>query len=260
MSLTAQAINVHDRMSKRARGTVGDALSGRGAGVGRRSRSDSSSACSIVSSELSDLDEEMETTTSKRSKGAKRRRVSDGSTPPTSVGDDATSEGGCALAKKAASNKKVKMPGSYNPKGKAMDRSKMPFPEEDVVDRKEYLQVGLYAAVQPTQPSSSRLQKRQQQDKRKKAAASCSTTKQGKLSAKTIETISNSFTWGLPLHYGATLLEQKRIFRLPWDILNDFDLSRLPATPEGIAFRSDALDRIGKQKVPTVYKNIAQSE
>jgi len=254
MALTVKAVEAHGCMAKGTAVASSSSQTIVTINTGRARSGSTASKSSEMSSELSDLDIDntvaVPVTTSSMKKVVKRRRrASGGSTPPTSVDDDD--------AAPPLASKKVKMPASYRHGKQALvDRSKLPFPEEDVQDRKEYLQVGLYALVQPksSQTSSSRVQKRQ------KTAASTSTSKPAKLSAKTVEHISSTFTWGLPLHYGATILEQQRTFRLPWDVLSDFDLSRLPDTPEGVAFRSDALDRIGKQKVPTFYKNISQNK
>lgn len=115
----------------------------------------------------------------------------------------------------------------------------------DVVDRKEYFESGLYSGATNSSSGKTRV---------KRTAKSI-----GRLS-RPLEEIVQNFTFGLPLHHGKTLLEQGRDFRLPWDILNDFDLAYLPETPEGLRYRSDALDRVGRQMKPTAYKHISQSE
>ena len=118
--------------------------------------------------------------------------------------------------------------------------------EADVPDRKEYLFQGLYAPLR--QGAGSGRDQRKNSIKPPKAKL-----------FRSRDEISQNFKFDLPLHYGETLLEEQRIFRLPWDVLQDFDLARLPESVEGLAFRSDALDRIGRYKIPTFYRKIPNS-
>jgi hypothetical protein len=117
--------------------------------------------------------------------------------------------------------------------------------EYDVKNRKAYLDAGLYASTRgSTQPG------RQARAKQVKNARLL----------KTVAEIAASFRMDLPLHHGLAVIEQRRDFRLPYDILNDFDLSKLPDTVEGTAYRSDALDRIGQYENPTTFRPIKTSE
>lgn len=120
--------------------------------------------------------------------------------------------------------------------------------EEDVVDRKTYFEAGLYSGATNSHNNARRV---------KSQRAFTSGTQR---LSRSIEDIVHDFKLDLPLFYGQTLLEQQRDFRLPWDIINDFDLSYLPETPEGLKYRSDALDRVGRQMKPTFYKHISQSK
>lgn len=119
--------------------------------------------------------------------------------------------------------------------------------EYDVKDRKEYLDAGLYA---PTRGNSQ--PGRAARVKQAKANT-------GRL-LKTVAEIAANFRMELPQQDGLTVMQEQRDFRLPCDILNDFDLSRLPDTVEGTAYRSDALDRLGQDEWPTTYRTIKQSE
>jgi hypothetical protein len=117
--------------------------------------------------------------------------------------------------------------------------------EYDVPDRKTYFEAGLYSGATNNAGGTRGRVKR--------------TAKIADKLSKPREEVIQSFKFNLPMFHGMTILGQNRDFRLPWDILNDFDLSRLPDTPEGLIFRSSALDRFGRQKKPPAYKHISQS-
>lgn len=116
--------------------------------------------------------------------------------------------------------------------------------EYDVKDRKEYLDAGLYAPIRGNSQPGRQARAKQ--------------AKSGRL-VRTVAEIAANFRMDLPLHHGLAVMEQKRDFRLPYDVLNDFDLSKLPDTVEGTAFRSDALDRVGQHEDPTNYRPIKTS-
>lgn len=119
--------------------------------------------------------------------------------------------------------------------------------EYDVKDRKDYLDAGLYAPARGnSQPGRA-------------ARAKLAKSTSGRL-IKTIAEIAGNFRMDLPQQAGLASMDQEREFSLPYDVLNDFDLSRLPDTVEGTVFRSDALDRLGVDEQPTNYRTIKNSE
>ena len=196
--------------------------------------SDASSALSALSSDT-EADEAAAAEVVKSAPKQRKKRA-DGSTPPTSA--DGSSQ-----------QKRKKLGASGLRASQGPGKS-----EYEVKDRKAYLDAGLYNAA----VNAASGQK--QQPGRLARTASVNRSKPARPSKATLEAMARTFTWELPLHHGATLLEQSRDFRLPWDILNDFDLSRLPDTVEGVAYRSDALDRMSEWKHPAPYKQIKQSE
>lgn len=180
----------------------------------------SSVLSSVPSSDLSSLDSE-DDVSAKRLVKRRRKNIL---TPPTSLDE----------------------PGSKRTHKRKLIRE---GPSEyDVEDRKEYLEAGLYSGATNSTGTGSRVKMQRR-----------STSGKGRLS-RSLEEIAKDFRLGLPLYHGMSLLQQERDFRLPWDIRNDFDLSCLPETAEGVKYRSDAWDRIGRQKTPTPYKQISQSE
>jgi hypothetical protein len=188
--------------------------------VRNRSCSDASSDLSSILSSLEDSD------SSEDDAPAAKRRRKNQSTPPTDIDEP----------------QRKRAPGKRG--GRSVQR------EEDVADRKVYLTQGLYSGVAGNNGIV--------REQRKQVVAKAHKPKP--LTWRDKERISNELRLELPLHHGLALLAEKRDFRLPWDILQDFDLSRLPDTVEGLTFRSDALDRIGLDKTPTWYRSIAQSK
>ena len=197
--------------------------------------SGASSALTALSSDA-EADEAVAAAEVVKAAPKQRKNRADGSTPPTSA--DGSSQ---------QKRKKTGASGLRASQGPGKS-------EYEVKDRKAYLDAGLYNAA----VNAASGQK--QQPGRLARTASVNRSKPARPSKATLEAMARTFTWELPLHHGATLLEQHRDFRLPWDILNDFDLSRLPDTVEGVAYRSDALDRMSEWKHPAPYKQIKQSE
>lgn len=166
----------------------------------------------------------------------KRQRVKGSNTPPTSVDDDEDDEiVQQRLARKArAAALRIQR-----------EMEEIAQAEQDVPDRKLYLLAGLYASSN----NARGVQSRRKTNKH--------TAKRG--NAVNTDELAETFKFELPMHHGTTILNEERNFRLPWDIQNDFDLSTLPVTVDGLKFRSDALDRISRQKQPPPFKHIAQS-
>lgn len=183
-------------------------------------RDDASSALSSVPS--SDLSS---LSSDEDAKPARKRRRKVYSTPGTSIDEP--------------SRKSSNMQLSFKPS----------MCDYDTVDRKDYLRAGLYSGATNSMSGTGRVKSQQKVDAKGRIQLS-----------RPIDEITRTFKFGIPLFHGESLLGQHRTFRLPWDILSDFDLSRLPETPEALRHRSDALDRVGTQMKPTSYKSISQSE
>lgn len=118
--------------------------------------------------------------------------------------------------------------------------------EEDVPDRKLYLVAGLYSGGQTSVADRSAPRR-----------SSVAISKRG--SGRSMNDIAASFVFGLPQSHGLRRIEEDREFALPWDINNDFNLSFLPDTVDGIKFRSDALDRLGADMQHPPYQYLKQS-
>lgn len=228
--LTTSVMNAHDALTASAGSSIAGFQPSMAAcavldkvGVSSQNRETEDDASSILSSvpssDLSDLDSEEDTL-----RRPLKRRRKNMLTPPTSV-DEPTS-------KRVYGRKAIREGPS----------------EYDVEDRKEFFEAGLYSGATNTMNNNGRV-------KMQRRSAAKGT---GRL-LRPIEEIVKDFKLGLPLFHGLKLLEEKREFRLPWDIRNDFDLSCLPESAEGLKFRSDAWDRVGRQKKPAPYKQISQS-
>lgn len=201
-----------------------------------RSMSDASSELSSVLSDTAGSEDDDDDNTGSGGAAGNKRRRKNRSTPPTSLDEPRAGAGGHTPRKRTYVKRANRAAAAWQA-------------EEEVKDRKEYLHQGLYA------PSLNRGVTAREQRK----GVMIKQLQPKRLSAKEKAKISDNFKFKLPLHHGATLLEQRRDFRLPWDILQDFDLSRLPDSVEGVAYRSDALDRVGRSKNPTHYREIHQS-
>lgn len=221
------------------------------------SNASSSSLSSLASSNVSD-------TPVKKRKLANRTKKSGGSTPPTSI------DGRSSLA--SSENSSAHSAAAWAKKRRALlnRRGGRPFElEEDVEDRKVYLTCGLYAPsahLHNAKPAAIVNEKalgraRRQVTGKDSLTASRNGPQKGKKKASVLtgarrEAAERNFSFGLPIHHGETLLAKQRDFKLPWDILNDFDLGRVPETEEGAQYRAATLDRIGQYKEPGSYKTI----
>lgn len=233
--LTTAAMNAHNALggrlassilgsSRAMPGAVSDSTGGimkQLEGARREDDDGSSVLSSVPSSDLSDLSSEDGDSPRKPVKRRRKNML----TPPTSVDE----------------------PNSKRANGRKLIREGPT--EYDVEDRKEYFEAGLYSGATNNLGKNAGRAKMQRRITAKGAV---------RLS-RPLEEVVENFKFGLPLFHGLTLLQQERDFRLPWDIRNDFDLSCLPETAEGLTFRSDAWDRVGRQKKPAPYKQISQS-